>query len=63
MKSFDEKWVTTLASSEDLAKRYKAFTSIKKACKDSSEDPEKYKQIINTYSKNIFSMIIEKLGK
>ena len=63
MKAYDELWESALCVSQPLDKRYKAFTSIKKACRDSGEDIPRYKKILNDYAIDIFDLATSKLAK
>lgn len=64
MKSFDDKWITTLKNpQEDTNKKFKAILHIKKCCKDNKEDMPRYISILNEYHRDIFYFITEKLAK
>jgi hypothetical protein len=61
-KTFDDKWILTLKSQDDLSKRYKALLSIRKYFKDEKDDM-KYRQIMNENCKYVFQVTTEKFAR
>src|SRR5690349_18777733 len=61
-KNFDDKWLVTLKSQDDLSKRYKALLSIRKFFKEEKDDL-KYRQVMNENCKYIFQVTTEKFAR